>query len=1546
MVTAVFVGLAGVALTAPAAHAAAIDGLTGSGTSGDPLVIDSVADLNAAATAVNGNYATYGSLAYRLDADINYAGATFAKFAKFSGAFDGNGHTIDNFAVTAGTTGILNSGFFQELNGGSVVDLTLRRGTATTANGSGKVGLIAAQATNAIIAGNTILDSTITLGTGVATNTQAAFIAAASTGTTVENNLVKNSTVQGNKYAGGIVAYPANSMNNVIRRNLVVDSTVTAITGGAGSAASFIIAQGGTGTNVSGNVVIRGGIGAGTSATIENTGLGLAPMIATVPNYYSTATALTLYYKTPANATTTAQVTSGTLTPATETTLPNLTAKATYESLAWDFAVGTGDWRWNAALDIPVPVRADVAGQGGDIAYALNGGTVTGNPTVYSVDSSDITLVAPTRAHFTFDGWTGTGLTEPTTSVTIPTGSTGDRTYAAHWTAVKYDLSYDLAGGTNSGDNPDSYSIESGDIHLAAPTRSGYIFDGWTGTDLANVTMVVTIATGTTGARAYTAHWTEVEGFVVSYDLAGGTASGSNPLQYNDQTEDFTLTNPTRTGYTFAGWTGTDLAAPTTSVTVSKGSTGDRSFTAHWTATTFSVAYDLAGGAAGGANPVGYTVESAAFTLSNPSRTGYSFAGWTGTGISGSSTSVTVAAGSTGDRSFAATWTAVTYTLSYDLAGGVVSPANPTTFTVESAEIVLSNPTRSRYDFAGWTGTGLSGATTTVTVPLGASGNRSYVATWTAVPATIVGLSGEGTSSKPYEISTPAGLDLAAAAVNSDYSTYGQGHFNLTANINYSGAEFAKFALFSGTFDGDGHVIKNISFLATDVEVGLFQILDGATVIDLTLQNVTSATTDGDGNVGVIAGRIYNSTVRGNTILDSSSALGAGGANNTQAGGIAGTATGKSLAGTTGLTTIADNAIINSTVRGQKYAGGLVAYPLNSGNTILENNLLIDVTVIATTAGGGSTAGLLAAQGTGVGNQLRNNVIIRGGTAGSLALTRAVSNVGWATVASDNLVSTATVFAQAASPVAGYDGKAATLTPAAETELLDLTTLATYQGLGWGFPETWVWSAALGLPAQAQAALPTYAISYSLSGGVESANPAIGRYGDALALKSPTREGYLFAGWTGTDLTEATVSVVLPRYGTIDRAYSATWTAAEQRITYDLAGGAAGAANPLTYTVESGAFSLANPTRAGYTFAGWTGTALDQATTLVTVPSGALGARSYTAQWTPTENSIAYNLAGGQLAQANPSVYTVRSDTFTLENPTKEGYTFDGWTGTGLDEATTTVTVLTGSLGSRAYTALWTPVVYGLYYDAGEGEFTESPRIHFSIDSEAFTLLVPVRAGYTFAGWTGTGLTAPTVRVTIASGSVGDRIFVATWDVVTVPVIAAPVPTIAGTIRVGGALTVTTGIWTPAPVALKYQWLRNGKNISGATKTKYTLVAADALANISVRVTGSKTGFTSVVTTSEASAVAKGVIVGKTPKITGTAKVGRTLTAAVGTWRPSGVTMKYQWYKNGVKISGAQKKTFKVRSGDAGKKITVRVSGSKTGYTSLAYVSAAKKAVK
>lgn len=176
----------------------------------------------------------------------------------------------------------------------------------------------------------------------------------------------------------------------------------------------------------------------------------------------------------------------------------------------------------------------------------------------------------------------------------------------------------------------------------------------------------------------------------------------------------------------------------------------------------------------------------------------------------------------------------------------------------------------------------------------------------------------------------------------------------------------------------------------------------------------------------------------------------------------------------------------------------------------------------------------------------------------------------------------------------------------------------------------------------------------------------------------------------------------------------------------------------------------------------------------------------------------------------------------------------------------------------------------------------------------------------------------------------------------------SPTPTIVGTARVGSTLSVTTGTWGPEPVSVSRQWLRNGSPISGATATTYRVAAADRGARLSVRVTASKDGYASATRTSaETADVAAGTLSpAPTPTISGRAKVRSTLTAKAGTWGPAPVKLTYQWLRNGAAIRGATTSRYKLVTADRGKRISVRVTGSKAGYTTLSMTSKTTAAVK
>jgi hypothetical protein len=169
---------------------------------------------------------------------------------------------------------------------------------------------------------------------------------------------------------------------------------------------------------------------------------------------------------------------------------------------------------------------------------------------------------------------------------------------------------------------------------------------------------------------------------------------------------------------------------------------------------------------------------------------------------------------------------------------------------------------------------------------------------------------------------------------------------------------------------------------------------------------------------------------------------------------------------------------------------------------------------------------------------------------------------------------------------------------------------------------------------------------------------------------------------------------------------------------------------------------------------------------------------------------------------------------------------------------------------------------------------------------------------------------------------------------------------ITGVNQVGGTLKAAASGWSPKPTSNKYQWFRDGVPIAKATKASYTLADADLGAEISVTVTGVKSKYRSVTISATADGlVAAGITITK-PKITGTAKYNKTLTAVPGEWGPDGVKLSYRWYRNGKSISKATKPTYKLAKADKGKKITVKVTGKLSGYPTRAATSAATGKVK
>lgn len=115
---------------------------------------------------------------------------------------------------------------------------------------------------------------------------------------------------------------------------------------------------------------------------------------------------------------------------------------------------------------------------------------------------------------------------------------------------------------------------------------------------------------------------------------------------------------------------------------------------------------------------------------------------------------------------------------------------------------------------------------------------------------------------------------------------------------------------------------------------------------------------------------------------------------------------------------------------------------------------------------------------------------------------------------------------------------------------------------------------------------PTYTITYELDGGTLSNAPTqYNKNSGTITIPRPTRAGYRFTGWTGTDLTEKTLDVVIPAGSTGDRKYTANWVET-RTVTFDVNGHGTAPA-PQTVDIGTKAVKPADPVQTGWRFDGW-----------------------------------------------------------------------------------------------------------------------------------------------------------------------------------------------------------------------------------------------------------------------------------------------------------------------------------------------------------------------
>ena len=336
--------------------------------------------------------------------------------------------------------------------------------------------------------------------------------------------------------------------------------------------------------------------------------------------------------------------------------------------------------------------------------------------------------------------------------------------------AIKYTITIKPNGG-KYGSSTDNQSLEGTFdkvVTINNPTRDGYTFAGWTITDYDNNTALMGSANNkvnnaitdktknkyfknlrsTSGTVVFTANWT-ANTYTITIKPNGGKYDSSTDNQSLEGTFDkvVTINNPTRNGYTFAGWTITDYDKNTalmgsannkvnTAITDKtknkffknlRSTSGTVVFTANWTANTYTITIKPNGGKYDSSTD-NQSLEGTfdkVVTINNPTRNGYTFAGWTitdydsNTALMGSvnnkvNTAITDKTknkyfknlrSTSGTVIFTANWTANTYTIAVQPNGGNYNNSTSDQSINASFDSVvnIANPKRDGYIFSGWT---------------------------------------------------------------------------------------------------------------------------------------------------------------------------------------------------------------------------------------------------------------------------------------------------------------------------------------------------------------------------------------------------------------------------------------------------------------------------------------------------------------------------------------------------------------------------------------------------------------------------------------------------------------------------------------------------------------------------------------------------------------------------------------------------------------------------------------------------------------------------
>ena len=260
---------------------------------------------------------------------------------------------------------------------------------------------------------------------------------------------------------------------------------------------------------------------------------------------------------------------------------------------------------------------------------------------------------------------------------------------------------------------------------------------------------------------------------------------------------------------------------------------------------------------------------------------------------------------------------------------------------------------------------------------------------------------------------------------------------------------------------------------------------------------------------------------------------------------------------------------------------------------------------------------------------------------------------------------------------------------------------------------------------KAQYSVITYQIKYILDGGTcEEELPKIYNTEQEIVLPNLTKTGYNFLGWSTFKDTEPKKDYVIKKGTVGNLSIVANWKAKQFKVNLDYNDNVT--VNSTLIATYNTRFVLPTPTRFGYEFKGWYDSYNTKYETCLFKYTNDLYLH---ALWNAIDYKIIYNLDGG-VNNSNPSVYTIESS-FLLNEPTKKGYTFIGWTTKNQITPTKIITVNKGTTGDLTFTANWVANKYNVTIDTDGGKIYQN-KYTFIYDSD-YNISIPTKEGYTFS---------------------------------------------------------------------------------------------------------------------------------------------------------------------------------------------------------------------